>query len=67
MIKKIALIVLGFLFAVVALVAALFYWRGPFVGFPGSAPRMARVLLPMAASRLRGGPATLMPRNKRPA
>ena len=34
--KKIALIVFGFLFAVVALVAALFYLRGPFVGFPGS-------------------------------
>jgi hypothetical protein len=34
--KKIALIVFGSLFAVVALVAALFYLKGPFVGFPGS-------------------------------
>src|SRR5580700_663665 len=36
MIKKIILIVLGSLFAVVALIAILFYVRGPFVGFPGS-------------------------------
>ncbi len=36
MIKKIVLIVLGSLFAVVALLAALFYLKGPFVGFPGS-------------------------------
>lgn len=35
--KKIALIVFGFLFAAVVLVAALFYLKGPFVGFPGSA------------------------------
>jgi len=34
--KKIALIVVGSLFAVVAVVAALFYLKGPFVGFPGS-------------------------------
>jgi hypothetical protein len=34
--KKIVLIVLGLLVAVVALVAGLFYFRGPFVGFPGS-------------------------------
>src|SRR5262249_4215082 len=34
--KKIVLIVFGSLFAVVALVAALFYLKGPFVGFPGS-------------------------------
>ena len=34
--KKIALIVFGSLFAVVALVVALFYLKGPFVGFPGS-------------------------------
>lgn len=36
MIKKIILIVLGSLFAVVALIAILSYIRGPFVGFPGS-------------------------------
>src|SRR5271156_4645682 len=36
MIKKIILIVLGSLFAVVALIAVLFYVRGPFVGFAGS-------------------------------
>src|ERR1700724_3659600 len=34
--KKIILIVLGSLFAIVALLAVLFYLRGPFVGFPGS-------------------------------
>jgi hypothetical protein len=34
--KKIILIVLGSLFAIVALVAALVYLKGPFVGFPGS-------------------------------
>src|SRR6516225_7126428 len=34
--KKIALIVFGSLFAVVGLVATLFYVKGPFVGFPGS-------------------------------
>ena len=36
MIKKIILIVLGTLLAVVAVVAGLFYIRGPFVGFAGS-------------------------------
>jgi hypothetical protein len=36
MIKKIILIVLGSLVAVVLLLVALFYIRGPFVGFPGS-------------------------------
>ena len=36
MIKKIILIVLGSLFAVVAVVVILFYVKGPFVGFPGS-------------------------------
>ena len=36
MIKKIILIVLGFLVAVVAVVVILFYVRGPFVGFAGS-------------------------------
>ena len=36
MIKKIILIVLGTLFAVVAVVVILFYVKGPFVGFPGS-------------------------------
>ena len=36
MIKKIILIVLGSLFAIVELLAVLFYLRGPFVGFPGS-------------------------------
>src|SRR5580700_9389324 len=36
MIKKIALIVVGSLFAVVVLAVALFYLKGPFVGFPGS-------------------------------
>src|SRR5262249_52739184 len=36
MTKKIVLIVFGSLFAIVALVAALFYLKGPFVGFPGS-------------------------------
>jgi hypothetical protein len=36
MIKKIILIVLGTLFAVLALLVGLFYLRGPFVGFPGS-------------------------------
>jgi ABC-type transporter Mla subunit MlaD len=65
--KKIAVIVFGSLFAVVALVVALFYLKGPFVGFPGSRTADARVLLPMAASKLRAGPATWMPRNKRPA
>ena len=34
--KKIILIVLGSLLAVVAVVVILFYVRGPFVGFPGS-------------------------------
>jgi hypothetical protein len=34
--KKIILIVLGFLFAVVALFGIVFYVKGPFVGFPGS-------------------------------
>ena len=34
--KKIALIVFGSLFVVAALVAALLYLKGPFVGFPGS-------------------------------
>src|SRR3984885_6347016 len=34
--KRIILIVLGSLFAIVALIAVLFYLRGPFVGFPGS-------------------------------
>jgi len=34
--KKIVLIVFASLLAVVALVAALFYLKGPFVGFPGS-------------------------------
>jgi hypothetical protein len=34
--KKIALIVVGLLFAVVALIVTLFYVRGPFVGFAGS-------------------------------
>ncbi len=34
--KKIALIVLGSLFAIAALLAGLFYVKGPFVGFPGS-------------------------------
>jgi hypothetical protein len=34
--KKIALIVLGSLFAIVALLAVLWYVKGPFVGFPGS-------------------------------
>src|SRR5215472_13939137 len=36
MIKKIILIVLGSLFAVMAVVVILFYVKGPFVGFPGS-------------------------------
>ena len=36
MIKKIILIVLGFLLAAVAVVVILFYVKGPFVGFPGS-------------------------------
>ncbi len=36
MIKKIILIVLGSLFAIVAVVAVLFYVKGPFVGFAGS-------------------------------
>jgi hypothetical protein len=36
MIKKIILIVLGSLLAVVALIVILFYVRGPFVGFAGS-------------------------------
>jgi hypothetical protein len=36
MIKKIILIVLCTLFAVVAVVVILFYVKGPFVGFPGS-------------------------------
>ncbi len=36
MIKKIILIVLGSLLAVVAVLAGLFYIRGPFVGFAGS-------------------------------
>jgi hypothetical protein len=36
MIKKIAVIVLVSVLAVIALVAALFYVKGPFVGFPGS-------------------------------
>jgi len=36
MIKKIILVVLGLLFVVVASLAALYYIRGPFVGFPGS-------------------------------
>jgi hypothetical protein len=36
MIKKIILIVLGLLVAAVAFLVALFYIRGPFVGFPGS-------------------------------
>ena len=34
--KKIILIVLGSLCAIVALLAVLFYVKGPFVGFPGS-------------------------------
>ena len=34
--KKIILVVIGSLFAIVALLAALFYLKGPFVGFPGS-------------------------------
>ena len=34
--KKIILIILGFLVAVVALLVILFYVRGPFVGFAGS-------------------------------
>jgi hypothetical protein len=34
--KKITLIVLGSLFAIVALLAVLLYLKGPFVGFPGS-------------------------------
>src|SRR5271154_6243905 len=34
--KKITLIVLGSLLAIVALLAVLFYLKGPFVGFPGS-------------------------------
>lgn len=36
MIKKIVLIVLGSVLAIVAVVVILFYVRGPFVGFPGS-------------------------------
>ena len=36
MAKKIILIVLGSLFAIVAVVVTLFYVKGPFVGFPGS-------------------------------
>ena len=36
MIKKIILIVLGSLLAVVAVIVILFYVKGPFVGFPGS-------------------------------
>jgi hypothetical protein len=36
MLKKIILIVLGSVFAIVALIAILFYVRGPFVGFAGS-------------------------------
>ena len=36
MIRKIILIVLGFLFVVVAVGVILFYVRGPFAGFPGS-------------------------------
>jgi hypothetical protein len=36
MLKKIILIVLGSLFAVVAVLVGLFYIRGPFVGFAGS-------------------------------
>jgi len=36
MIKKIILIVLGSLLAVVAVIVILFYEKGPFVGFPGS-------------------------------
>jgi hypothetical protein len=34
--KKITLIVLGSLFAIVGLLAVLLYLKGPFVGFPGS-------------------------------
>src|ERR1700674_389280 len=34
--KKISLIILGSLFVIVALLAVLFYIKGPFVGFPGS-------------------------------
>ena len=34
--KKITLIVLGSVLAIVALLAVLLYLRGPFVGFPGS-------------------------------
>ena len=34
--KKIILIILGSLFAVVVLLVILFYVRGPFVGFAGS-------------------------------
>jgi hypothetical protein len=34
--NKITLIVLGSLFAIVALLAVVLYLRGPFVGFPGS-------------------------------
>ena len=65
--KKIALIVFGFLFAVVALVVALFYLKGPFVGFPGSRTADGSRAVTDAASKLRAGPATWMPRNKRPA
>ena len=36
MLRKIILIVLGFLFAGVAVVIILFYVKGPFAGFPGS-------------------------------
>jgi hypothetical protein len=65
--KKIILIVLGSLFAVVALLAVLFYLRAPSSAFPGAAPRMARAPSATAASKLRAGTATWMPQKKKRA
>ena len=65
MIKKIILIVLGSLFAVVAVVVILFYVKGPFVGFLGSRTGLGRAPSPTAASKLQVGTARWIPLKKR--
>ena len=67
MIKKIILIVLGSVLAVVAVVVILFYVKGPFFGFPGSRTADGSLAVTDGGVKSQVGTARWIPRKKRPA